>query len=86
MIKTFVWQLIVFFSFEYHLNETHGWNRDLLVFEVAVPNLAQATEFQDAEKLLDYTSYYAMTFKNYFFYFFLYKIQYNNIALKTGNE
>ncbi len=29
--------------------------RDLLAYEVAVPNLAQATELIDAEKLVDAT-------------------------------
>lgn len=37
------------YCFEYQLYETLGLNRDLLAYEVAVPNLAQATELIDAE-------------------------------------
>ncbi|KAK0141790.1 hypothetical protein N1851_020546 [Merluccius polli] len=48
----------------YVLYETMGWNRDLLAYEVAVPNLAQATQLIDAEKLVDHTSYYPVSFKN----------------------
>ena len=46
------------YCFESQLYETVGWNRDLVAYEVAVPNLAQATESIDAEKLVDHTSYY----------------------------
>ncbi|KAM7380069.1 hypothetical protein PAMP_003389 [Pampus punctatissimus] len=52
------------YCFEYQLYDIVGWNRDLLAYEVAVPNLAQATEFIDAEKLVDHTSYYPVNFKN----------------------
>lgn len=43
------------YCFEYQLYETLGLNRDLLAYEVAVPNLAQGTELIDAEKLVDHT-------------------------------
>ena len=36
----------------------------ILFAPVAVPNLAQATEVIDAEKLIDYTSYFPINFKN----------------------
>ncbi len=39
-------------------------NRDLLAYGVAVPNLAHATELIDAEKLVDHTSCYPISFKN----------------------
>ncbi|KAM7366747.1 hypothetical protein PAMP_014697 [Pampus punctatissimus] len=52
------------YCFEYQLYDIVGWNRDLLAYEVAVSNLAQATEFIDAEKLVDHTSYYPVNFKN----------------------
>lgn len=52
------------FCFEYQLYETLDLNRDLLAYEIAVPNLAQAAEFIDAEKLLDPMSYYPISFKN----------------------
>lgn len=52
------------YCFEYQLYETVGWNQDLLAYEVAVPNLAQATELTEAEKLVDYTSYYTVSFKS----------------------
>ena len=74
------------YCFEHHLYETLGWNRDLLAFEVAVPNLAQATEFHDAEKLVDYTSYNAITFKNNLYVLTKYNLIHNLddvIALKT---
>lgn len=51
------------YCFEYQLYETLGLNRDLLAYEVAVPNLAQATELIDAEKLVDHRSYYPVSFK-----------------------
>lgn len=43
---------------------TLGFSRDFLSYEVEVPNLAQATELVDADKIVDYTSYYALSFKN----------------------
>lgn len=52
------------YCLEYQLYETIDYNRDLLAYEVAVPNLAQATEVIDAEKLIDYTSYFPLSFKN----------------------
>ncbi|XP_023254471.1 uncharacterized protein LOC111648952 [Seriola lalandi dorsalis] len=50
--------------FEYQPYETLGWNRDLLAYEVAVPNLAQETQLINAEKLVDHTSYFPISFKN----------------------
>lgn len=55
------------YCFEYQLYETLGWNRNLLAYEVAVPNLAQATELIDAEKLVDYASYYPISLKSSFY-------------------
>lgn len=52
------------YCFEYHINETLCFNRDLLAYEVAVPDLVQATELIEAEKLLDHTSYDSISFKN----------------------
>ncbi|XP_030579955.1 uncharacterized protein LOC115785156 isoform X1 [Archocentrus centrarchus] len=51
------------YCFEYQLYETVGFNTDFLAYKIVVPNLAQATEFIDAEKLVDPTSYYPVSFK-----------------------
>ncbi|XP_051558169.1 uncharacterized protein LOC127443496 [Myxocyprinus asiaticus] len=40
------------------------WNDHYLAYEVEVPYLAQANIFVDAEKLVDYTPYYYLTFNN----------------------
>lgn len=72
------------FCFEYQLYETLDLNRDLLAYEIAVPNLAQATEFIDAEKLLDPMSYYPVSFKNSVYVLTKYNLE-DVIALKTGN-
>lgn len=72
------------FCFEYQLYETLNLNRDLLAYEIAVPNLAQATEFIDAEKLLDPMSYYPVSFKNSVYVLTKYNLE-DVIALKTGN-
>ncbi|XP_022616414.1 uncharacterized protein LOC111232973 isoform X2 [Seriola dumerili] len=50
--------------FEYQPYETLGWNKDLLAYEVAVPNLAQETRLINAEKLVDHMSYFPISFKN----------------------
>ena len=42
------------YCLEYQLYETIVYNRNLLAYEVMVPNVAQATEVIDAEKLIDY--------------------------------
>lgn len=52
------------YCFEYQIYETLCFNKDLLVYEVAVPDLAQATELIEAEKLLDHTSYDSINFTN----------------------
>nr|XP_054587799.1 uncharacterized protein LOC129153069 [Nothobranchius furzeri] len=54
----------VLYCFEYQVYETLGFNKEFLAYEVAIPNLAQATELTDVENLLDYTSYYTVNFKN----------------------
>lgn len=53
-----------FYCFEYQPYDTLHLNRDFLAYEVDVPNLAQATELVDAEKLVDFTSYYSFSFKS----------------------
>ncbi len=72
------------YLFEFQLYETLGLNGDLLAYEVAVPNLAQATELIDGEKLVDHTSYYPVSFKNSVYVFTKYNLD-DVIALKTGN-
>ena len=47
---------------EYQIYDTLNFNRDLLSYEIAVPNAALATEFMDMEKLPDYTSYHSIPF------------------------
>lgn len=71
------------YCFEYQLYETLDLNRDLLAYEVSVPNLAQATEFIDAEKLIDHTSYYLISFNNSAYVLTKYNLD-DVIALKTG--
>jgi len=71
------------YCFEYQLYETLGLKKDLLAYEVSVPNLAQATEFTDAEKLIDHTSYYLINFKNSAYVLTKYNLD-DVIALKTG--
>ena len=53
------------YCFESQLYDTLGFSKDLLAYEVDIPNLAQATEVVDAEKLVDFTAYYAVTFKDH---------------------
>lgn len=43
------------YCFEWQLSEIVSWNRDLLAYNVVVPNLAQATELIHTEKLVDHT-------------------------------
>lgn len=50
-----------FIAFEYQRYETLNLNQDLLAYEVAVPTLAQATEL--VHELIDYTSYFSISFK-----------------------
>ncbi len=50
-----------FVAFEYQRYETLNLNQDLLAYEVAVPTLAQATEL--VHKLIDYTSYFSVSFR-----------------------
>lgn len=72
------------FCFEYQLYETLNLNRDLLAYEIAVPNLAQPTEFIDAVKLLDPMSYNPVSFKNSVYILTKYNLE-DVIAHKTGN-
>ncbi|XP_034057976.1 uncharacterized protein LOC117536966 isoform X2 [Gymnodraco acuticeps] len=70
------------YCFEHQLYETVCFNKDLLAYEVTIPNLAQATELIDAEKLVDYTSYYSMSFENSVYILIKYNLR-DVIALKT---
>lgn len=72
------------YCFEYRLYETLGFNRDILAYEVALPNLAQATELIDAEKVVDHISYYPINFKNSVYVLTKYNLD-DVIALKNGN-
>lgn len=48
-------------AFEFQRYETLNFNQELLAYEVAVPILAQATEF--VHELIDYTSYFSVSFR-----------------------
>ena len=48
------------FCCEYQAYDTLEFNRDLLSYEIAVPNAALATELIDLEKLPDYTAYHTV--------------------------
>lgn len=50
----------VLFCCEYQVHETLDFNRNLLSYEITVPNIAMATEFINLEKLKDYTAYQAI--------------------------
>lgn len=50
-----------FIAFEFQRYETLHLNQDFLAYEVAVPILAQATEL--VHELIDYTSYFSISFK-----------------------
>lgn len=51
-----------FITFEYQRYETLNLSPDLLAYEVAVPYVAQATEF--VKELIDYISYFPVCFKD----------------------
>ncbi|KAL3970579.1 LETM1 and EF-hand domain-containing protein 1, mitochondrial [Sarotherodon galilaeus] len=51
-----------FIAFEYQRYETLNLNEDLLAYEVTVPIVAQATEL--AHELIDYTSYFSISFRD----------------------
>lgn len=53
-----------YYLFDYQPYDTLGLNRDLLAYEVAVPNLAHAPKLVYKERLIDFTSYYSLTFKS----------------------
>lgn len=50
------------FCCEYQVHDTLEFNKNLLSYEIAIPNVAMATEFIDLEKLRDYTAYYSVIF------------------------
>lgn len=52
------------YCFECQVYNAVGFSRDLVSYETEVPNLAQATEIVDADQIVDYTSYNALSFKN----------------------
>ena len=52
------------FCCEYQIYDPLDFNRDLLSYEIAVPNAALATEFIDLEKLPDYTAYHSVSFND----------------------
>ena len=49
------------FCFEYQPFQTICFDRNIMAYQVEVPHFAQATELVDAEKLVDYTSYYTIS-------------------------
>jgi len=51
------------YCLEYQPFQTVCFNRNVMAYQVEVPHLAQATELVDAEKLVDYTSYYTISSK-----------------------
>ncbi|KAG7456398.1 hypothetical protein JOB18_008800 [Solea senegalensis] len=73
------------YCFEYQIFQTLGLNRTFLAYEIAVPNLAQATEMIDAEKLIDHTSYYQVSYNNSVYVLIKYNLE-DVITLKNGNE
>ncbi len=44
--------------------QTIHFDRKVIVYQVEVPHLAQTTELVDAEKLVDFTSYYTISSKS----------------------
>ncbi len=52
------------YCFECQVYNTVAFSREFASYEIEVPNLAQATEMVDSDKIVDYTSYYALSFKN----------------------
>ncbi len=53
------------YCFECQVYNTVAFSREFASYEIEVPNLAQATEMVDSDKILEYTSYYALSFKNH---------------------
>lgn len=49
---------------EYQPFQTMHFDRNVMAYVVEVPHLAQATELVDAEKLVDFTSYYTTSSKS----------------------
>lgn len=49
------------YCLEYQPFQTVQFDRNVMAYQVEVPHLAQATELVDAEKLVDFTSYYTNT-------------------------
>ena len=56
--------ILGFFCFEYQPYQTICFDRNVMAYQVYVPHLGQATELVDAEKLVDYTSYYTTSSKS----------------------
>lgn len=52
------------YCLEYQPFQTMHFDRNVMAYEVEVPHLAQATELVDAEKLVDFTSYYTTSSKS----------------------
>ncbi|KAL3967359.1 claudin [Sarotherodon galilaeus] len=72
----------VLYCFEYQVYETLGFNKDFLAYEIAIPNLAQATELTNVENLLDFTSYYPVHFRNSVYVMTKYNLE-DVLSLKT---
>lgn len=51
------------YCLEYQPFQTIHFVRNVMAYQVEVPHLAKATEFVDAEKLVDFTSYYTISSK-----------------------
>lgn len=52
----------VLFCGEYQLYDTVEFNRNLMSYEISLPNVAMATEFINLQKMKDYTAYYSILF------------------------
>lgn len=52
------------YCLEYEPFQTICFDRNVMAYQVEVPHLAQSTELVDAEKLVDFTSYYTISSKS----------------------
>ena len=52
------------YCLEYQPFQTIHFDRNMMAYQVEVPHLAQATELVNAEKLVDFTSYYTISSKS----------------------
>ena len=52
------------YCLEYQPFQTIHFDRNMMAYQVEIPHLAQATELVNAEKLVDFTSYYTISSKS----------------------